>query len=150
MHIRDALRQDVPAIVGLLAQDDLGSQREIADEPLPDGYWSTFEAIDSDANNRLAVAEDDDGNIVATLQLTFLPYLTFQGGWRAQIEAVRVASRHRGQGLGRQMFEWAVAEARIRGCHLIQLTTNKEREDAHRFYESLGFQATHEGMKLYL
>lgn len=80
MHIRDARRQDVPAIVGLLAQDDLGTQREIADEPLPDSYWSTFEAIDADANNRLVVAEDDDGNIVATLQLTFLPHLRRRKG----------------------------------------------------------------------
>lgn len=149
MNIREATRQDVPAVVSLLAQDQLGSQREVDTEPLPDEYWSAFEAIDADINNRLVVAEDGD-EIVGTLQLTFLPYLTFQGGWRAQVEAVRVAENHRGQGLGRRLFEWAIEEAEQRGCHLVQLTTNKQREDARRFYESLGFEATHEGMKLYL
>ncbi len=87
---------------------------------------------------------------LARLQLTFLPYLPFQGGWRAQIEAVRVAADHRGRGFGRQLLRWAITQAERRGCHLVQLTTNKEREDARRFYQSLGFEATHEGMKLYL
>lgn len=137
----------MPTIVALLAQDELGSQREAPGQPLPEAYWSAFEAIDRDPDNRLVVAVDD-GDVVATLQLTFLPYLTFQGGWRAQIEAVRVASDRRGQGLGRQLLEWAIAEADKRDCHLVQLTTNKTRRDARRFYESLGFEATHEGMKL--
>ncbi len=149
MNIREATRQDVSAVVSLLAQDQLGSQREAVSDPLPDAYWSAFEAIDRDPNHRLVVAEDD-GEVVGTLQLTFLPHLTFQGGWRAQIEAVRIAANRRGQGLGRVLFEWAIAEATQRGCHLVQLTTNKGRDDARQFYESLGFEATHEGMKLYL
>lgn len=150
MLIRDALREEVPLVVDLLAQDELGDQRESTGSELPAGYWSAFDAVDADPNNRLVVAEDEAGRIVGTLQLTFLPYLTFRGGWRAQIEAVRVAASHRGQGLGREMFEWAIGQARTQGCHLVQLTTNKRRGDAHRFYESLGFEATHDGMKLYL
>lgn len=149
MQLREATRQDVPSIVALLAQDRLGHHREASSDPLPDGYWEAFDAIDDDPDNLLVVAEDH-GVIVGTLQLTFIPYLTFRGGWRAQIEAVRIESNRRGQGVGRQLMEWAIDQARSRGCHLVQLTTNKTRTDAHRFYESLGFEPTHEGMKLYL
>lgn len=151
MRIREATRADVPAIVALLADDDLGRQRERPHEPLADAYWSAWDAIDSDPNHALAVLEDEDaGEIVGCLQLTLLPHLTFVGGWRAQIEAVRIASGRRNQGLGRQLFNWAISEARRRGCHLVQLTTNVQRDEARRFYESLGFEVTHQGTKLYL
>lgn len=151
MRIREAVRADVPAVVALLADDDLGRQRERPDEPLADEYWWAWEAIDSDPNHTLAVLEDEGaGEIVGCLQLTLLPHLTFTGGWRAQIEAVRISTGRRGQGLGRDLFDWAISEARRRGCHLVQLTTNVQREEARHFYESLGFQATHQGMKLYL
>lgn len=149
MQLREATRQDVPSIVALLAQDQLGHHRETTSDPLPDDYWEAFDAIDDDPNNLLIVAEDQ-GVTVGTLQLTFIPYLTFRGSRRAQIEAVRVASNRRGQDVGRQLMQWAIDEARSRDCHLVQLTTNKARKDAHRFYESLGFEPSHEGMKLYI
>ena len=150
VEIRRAFRADVPAIVALLVDDDLGRQRETTEQPLDDGYWAAFDAIDADPNHQLVVLEADDGDVVGCLQLTFLPYLTFRGGWRAQIEAVRIASDRRGTGLGCVLFEWAIDEARRRDCHLVQLTTNAERPDALAFYESLGFAVTHQGMKLYL
>ncbi len=150
VQVRQAVRADVPAIVELLADDDLGRQRETAEQPLDDSYWAAFDAIDADPNHQLIVLEADDGEIVGCLQLTLLPYLTFRGGWRAQIEAVRITSARRGTGLGHVLFERAIAEARRRGCHLVQLTTNAQRPDARTFYESLGFDVTHQGMKLYL
>ncbi|MBW3562265.1 MAG: GNAT family N-acetyltransferase [Actinobacteria bacterium] len=147
LDIREATSEDVPAIVRLLAADQLGAHREDPTE-LAD-YLDAFERIETDPNNLLLVVEDD-GVVVGTLQLTFIPYLTYRGGWRAQVEAVRVAADRRGSGLGRQLMEWAVEQAEERGCHLIQLTSNKVRDDAHRFYESLGFAATHEGFKRHL
>jgi GNAT superfamily N-acetyltransferase len=144
---RRAVTDDVEAIVALLADDPLGSQREqAAGGPLDDAYRRAFAAIDADPRQLLVVA-DLDGAVVGTLQLSFIPYLTYRGGERAQIEAVRIAAAHRGTGLGRRMVAWSIEQARQRGCHLVQLTTNKERADARRFYESLGFEATHEGMK---
>jgi ribosomal protein S18 acetylase RimI-like enzyme len=134
----------------MLADDELGAQRERLEEPLPATYFEAFEAIARDPNNELVVAEGEDGSVVAVLQLTFTPYITHQGGWRATIEGVRVDSRLRGSGLGRQLFAWAIERARQRGCHLVQLTTDKQRPEAKRFYESLGFVASHEGMKLKL
>jgi len=148
--LRRAMSEDVAAIVGLLADDTLGRQREqVGGGRLDDAYRRAFDAIDADPRQLLVVA-DLDGEVVGTLQLSFIPYLTYRGGERAQIEAVRVAAAHRGTGLGRRMLEWSIEQARQRGCHLVQLTTNKERTDARRFYESLGFEATHEGMKLSL
>ncbi len=133
----------------LLADDPLGAKRERFEIPLPERYLRAFEAIDADPNNELVVACIGP-DVVGVLQLTFIPYLTYQGGWRALIEAVRVDSRQRSRGLGKTMFEWAIARARERGCHLVQLTTDKARPEAKRFYESLGFVASHEGMKLHL
>lgn len=150
MQVRSAVRADVPAVVALLADDDLGSRREAAEPPLDDCYLTAFDAIDSDPNHQLIVLEAEDGAVVGCLQLTFLPHLTFRGGWRAQIEAVRIASSQRGSGLGRTLFRWAIDEARQRDCHLVQLTANTQRPDALAFYESLGFSATHQGFKLYL
>lgn len=145
--IRRATRDDVAAIVRLLADDMLGSQRERSEDPLPDAYYAAFEVIYADPNNELVVLEAA-GEVAATLQLTFLRYLTFQGGKRAQIEAVRVDRRYRGSGLGSILFDWAIARARQEGCFIVQLTTNKQRVDAQRFYQRLGFVASHEGMKL--
>jgi len=147
--IRIARRDDLAAIVRLLADDKLGQPRERYAEPLPDAYLSAFERIDADPDNALVVAEDGEG-ILGVLQLTFIPHLTYQGGVRAQIEGVRVADRRRGTGVGRIMLQWAIERSRERGCHLVQLTADKQRPDAHRFYESLGFRASHEGMKLHL
>lgn len=148
MKFREAQREDVPAIVGMLADDILGSKRECFTDPLPESYYSAFAAIHGDPNHELIVAEFE-GKVVGTLQLSILPYLTYQGGYRALIEAVRVAKSQRGGGLGRQLFDWAIDRARERGCHLVQLTSDKDRPDAIRFYEHLGFKASHEGMKLW-
>ncbi len=149
VQFRQAHRDDVEAIVAMLADDPLGAQRERFQCPLPQSYYDAFEAIESDPHNELVVATVES-QIVGVLQLTFIPYLTYQGGWRALIEGVRVASEFRAQGIGRAMFQWAIQRARQRGCHLLQLTTDKARPDALRFYESLGFTASHEGMKLHL
>ena len=118
--------------------------------PLPHGYYDAFTAIDHDPNNELVVAVDSNDTVLGVLQLTFIPGLTYQGGWRALVEGVRVASDARSSGIGRQMFEWVIQRARTRGCHMLQLTSDKSRPDAIRFYESLGFVASHEGMKLRL
>lgn len=142
---RTATEDDLPAIVALLADDVIGAGREAADGTR--AYRAAFAAIAADPRNRLIVA-DVDGAVAGTLQLTFIPGLSRMGAERAQIEAVRVAADHRGRGLGRQMIDWAVGEARARGCRLVQLTSDKRRTDAIRFYESLGFEATHEGLKL--
>jgi GNAT superfamily N-acetyltransferase len=147
MTIRPAHRDDVGAIVALLADDMLGRARETPNDPVASGYLEAFDAIDVDLRNLLLVGELD-GAVVATVQLTFIPSLSRGGSERVQIEAVRVASDRRGQRLGEQLIEWALAEGRRRGCSLAQLSTDKRRTDAHRFYERLGFVATHEGMKL--
>lgn len=144
IQLREARREDVPAIVALLADDLLGAGRE---GPLDDAYWAAFDQIAADPRSLLLVA-DQDGRVVGTLQLTMLSGLSRHGMLRAQIEAVRVASEQRGQRLGRRMIKWAIEEARAQGCGLVQLTSDKRRPDAIRFYESLGFTASHEGLKL--
>jgi ribosomal protein S18 acetylase RimI-like enzyme len=149
MVIREATRDDLADIVAMLADDELGRQREDPTAPLDDAYSAAFDAIDADPNNHLVVLEDE-GVVVGTLQVTFIPYLTFRGGWRAQVEAVRTASARRGEGLGGHLLAWAIDTAAGRGCHLIQLTTNADRDEARGFYERLGFEATHVGMKRYL
>lgn len=143
---RDAALADLVAIVSLLADDALGRQRENLTLPLDPAYVAAFEAIAADANQRLIVAVDGD-TIAGTLQLSFIPGISRRGAWRGQIEAVRIAASRRGTGLGRQMIEWAVAQCAARGCSLVQLTTDKTRPDAQRFYASLGFVASHEGLK---
>jgi GNAT superfamily N-acetyltransferase len=147
--LRRACLDDLDAIVRLLADDPLGARRERYQHPLPASYDAAFRAIDADPNQELTVA-CLGSNVVGVLQITFLPYLTYQGGWRALIEGVRIAVDVRSQGIGRVMFDWAIERARERGCHLVQLTTDKSRPDALRFYDSLGFVASHEGMKLTL
>ena len=149
VKFRKAAIDDVPAIVALLADDILGQQREDVSTPPNSAYLEAFAAIDCDPNQFLVVAVLGD-EIVGCLQLTFIPGLSRLGAWRGQIESVRVSSQHRGSGLGQTIFEWAIEQCRRRGCRLVQLTTDKERADAQRFYENLGFVASHEGMKLKL
>lgn len=145
-RIRDAVAADLPAIVALLADDMLGASRERADALSDPAYRAAFNAIAADPNNRLVVMEQD-GRIIGTLQLTWLPGLSHHGAWRAQIEAVRIASELRGQGLGSRFIAWAVEAAAARGCRMVQLTSNKSRTEAHRFYGALGFVNSHEGFK---
>ncbi len=147
LTVRDAVQADLPAIVAMLADDMLGSAREDLSQPLNQGYLDAFAAIGSDPNQRLVVAELA-GKIVGTLQLSFLPGLSHKGAWRGQIEAVRVARGSRSLGLGGQLIDWAVEQCRQRHCHLVQLTSNNARTDAHRFYERLGFTRSHTGFKL--
>ena len=146
---RRAVACDLPAIVALLADDALGSRREDASLPLHADYLAAFAAIERDPNQLMAVAERG-GTVLGCLQLSFIPGLSRHGAWRGQIEGVRIAAAERGGGLGRRMFAWAIAECRRRGCGLVQLTTDKARPEARRFYAALGFVASHEGMKLAL
>jgi GNAT superfamily N-acetyltransferase len=147
LTIREARREEVGAIVRLLADDQLGSGREVvADPPLP-AYLEAFDKVAADPRNLLAVAEDEAGRVVGTLQLTFIPGLSNQGAELALIEAVRVDSGLRGQGLGAQMIAWAMDEARRRGCRNVELFTHNSRIDAQRFYERLGFEKSHAGMR---
>ncbi|MGI9552057.1 MAG: GNAT family N-acetyltransferase [Aurantibacter sp.] len=150
MKIRKAIKKDIPAIVQMIAKDKLGQLREHYQEPLPRQYYDAFENIAADPNQELMVMEAESDQIIGTLQLSFIQYLTYQGGIRAQIEAVRIHEDHRGKGIGQQLFEWAIEHSREKGAHLLQLTTDKNRQEAVRFYEKLGFKATHEGMKLHL
>ncbi|POX56900.1 GNAT family N-acetyltransferase [Streptomyces sp. Ru71] len=147
LEIRTAVADDVPAIVGMLADDPLGAQRESPDDLAP--YLTAFETIASDPHQRLVVAVRE-GRIVGTLQLTIIPGLSRRGATRSIIEAVRIHADERGSGLGTQLIEWAVEESRRLGCQLVQLTSDKSRADAHRFYERLGFEASHLGFKLTL
>ena len=149
MKFRKANSGDVQAIVEMIADDALGSTRENFTIPLPKTYYDAFERIDSDNNQELMVVQNEENEIIAVFQLTFIPYLTYQGGVRAQSEGVRVHKDHRGLGIGKTVFEWAIDRAKDRKAHLLQLTTDKKRPDAIRFYESLGFKATHEGMKMH-
>jgi GNAT superfamily N-acetyltransferase len=147
LTFRLATKADLFDIVRMLADDTLGATREKMEDTLSDNYVKAFESINADPNQELTIVEMN-GEKVATFQLTFIQYLTYQGGLRAQIEAVRTHSKYRGQGIGSKVFEYAINRAKEKGCHLIQLTSDKKRPDAIRFYESLGFKATHEGMKL--
>lgn len=149
LKFRIAAEQDLERIVEMLADDVLGSKRERNERPLPDSYLKAFEAINADPNNELVVACRGD-EIIGVQQITFTPYITHQGGWRATIEGVRTSSSERGKGLGTELIRFGIQRAKERGCHLVQLTTDKKREDALRFYESLGFKATHEGLKMSL
>ena len=145
--LRRATAADVGPIVALIADDQLGATREDPGDLA--AYLRAFAVIDADPAQLLVVL-DDGGTVVGTMQVSFIPGLSRGGGLRGQVEAVRVATSHRGQGLGEQMVRWAVAESGRRGCALVQLTTDKSRKDAHRFYERLGFTASHEGFKMAL
>jgi ribosomal protein S18 acetylase RimI-like enzyme len=146
---RKARLEDLRAILELLNDGKVGNVLEQIEDPLPRMYTDAFAILDADPNQLLLVGETG-GCIVASLQLTFIPGVAHQGAWRAQVEAVRVAQELRGRGIGEAMMRHVVALARERGCALVQLTTNKARDDAQRFYRRLGFTASHEGMKLRL
>ncbi|PWJ17495.1 GNAT family N-acetyltransferase [Jannaschia seohaensis] len=149
LRYRRATEADLSAIVALLADDVLGASRESASSGVDAPYRTAFAEIDADPNQFLCVVEDG-GEIVGTLQLTFIPGLSRNGAKRGQIEAVRIARDRRGEKLGEAMFAWVIDECRARGCALIQLTTDKSRPDAHRFYDRLGFEPSHVGYKLKL
>ncbi|MBC9794499.1 GNAT family N-acetyltransferase [Sinomicrobium sp. FJxs] len=149
MNFRKATEKDLPFIVQMLADDKLGQARENYRQPLPEEYLAAFGNIDKDPNQELIVVENGSGEIIGTLQLSFIQYLTYRGGIRAQIEAVRIRKDQRGKGIGQQMFAWAIKRAKERNAHVLQLTTDKKRPEAIGFYEKLGFRATHEGMKLH-
>ncbi|MGF1651048.1 MAG: GNAT family N-acetyltransferase [Hyphomicrobiaceae bacterium] len=151
LSFRDARSEDLHAVVGLLHDDVLGREREVRSDPPAPEYQAAFAAIDRDPNQRLRVAvvtPDLQQEVVGCLQLSFIPGLSQRGRWRAQIEGVRVASRLRGLGIGRQLIEDSIAIARDAGCGVVQLTSSLARTDARRFYEGLGFAATHAGFKL--
>jgi N-acetylglutamate synthase-like GNAT family acetyltransferase len=145
--IRRARRDDVGAIVRMLADDALGGPRERIEDPLPASYFTAFERVDRDPNIRLVVAEEG-GVVIGCLQLCILPGLSSQGASRGLIEDVRVASHLRSRGIGEQLVQWAMAEARGKGCKLVELLTHHTRVDAQRFYERLGFARSHVGMTL--
>ncbi|OIN23235.1 GNAT family N-acetyltransferase [Vibrio barjaei] len=149
LKYRSATLEDLESLVALLSNDSLGSQREDTSIPLNSGYLEAFEAIVRDPNNQLLVVEQEN-SLVGMLQITFIPYLTHIGSWRCLIEGVRIHSDFRGQGFDEQMFAHAIELARNKGCTIVQLTSDKQRPDAIRFYEKLGFKATHEGFKLVL
>jgi ribosomal protein S18 acetylase RimI-like enzyme len=145
VSIRLARREDVAAIVAMLADDHLGRARERAEDPLPAVYYEAFERVERNQNLQLVVAESE-GRVVGCLQLAILPGISSQGGIRALLEDVRVASDCRSRGIGEQLVQWAMREAKARGCNLVELLTHRSRVDAQRFYERLGFTASHVGM----
>lgn len=144
---REAVVSDLEAVIALLADDALGAARETVASPPDPRYVEAFEALRADPNQLLAIAEFA-GEVVGCLQLSFIPGISRRGMWRGQIEGVRIAASQRGGGLGREMILWAIEQCRARGCGLVQLTSDKSRTDALRFYAALGFTASHEGMKL--
>ncbi len=150
MKIRKATKRDIETIVKLIADDELGKTREYFQVPLPKAYYNAFESINRDENQELMVVENGRAEIIGTLQLSFIQYLTYRGGLRAQIEAVRIRKDNRGTGLGTEMFKWAIQRAKERGAHVLQLTTDKKRPAALEFYKKLGFKDSHEGMKMHL
>ncbi|WP_080873491.1 GNAT family N-acetyltransferase [Oceanobacillus timonensis] len=147
MHFRKAQKEDVPAIVRLLADDELGFRRERYEDPLPEEYYQAFEAIEVQVGNQIILALHEE-DIIGCIQLTIIPGLARLGMKRAQIEGVRVDKNYRGKKIGEALFQEAIAIVKAEKCGLVQLTTDKQRHDAHRFYERLGFSASHEGMKL--
>ena len=146
--IRRARRDDVGVIVAMLADDPLGSGRERLEDPLPASYFRAFEVLEHASHIQLVVAEDEDGAVIGCLQLCILPGLSSQGASRGLIEDVRVAAHCRSRGVGEKIVQWAVAEARAKGCALVELLTHNTRADAQRFYARLGFQPSHVGMTL--
>jgi ribosomal protein S18 acetylase RimI-like enzyme len=145
VSIRPARREDVPAMIAMLADDHLGRARERVEDPLPAVYYEAFERVERDPNLTLVVAESE-GRVIGCLQLAVLAGISSQGGIRGLLEDVRVASDCRSRGIGEQLVQWAVAEAKARGCNLVELLTHQTRTDAQRFYKRLGFAASHVGM----
>ena len=149
LTFRRARREDLAALVDLLHDDEMGRTREDNTRPIRREYVEAFDAILRDGNQFQLVVESA-GQVVGTMQISIIPGLARLGARRGQLEGVRVHNAHRGTGVGQRMFEWAIQYCRERGCYLVQLTTDKTRTDAHRFYERLGFAASHEGYKLIL
>ena len=149
MKFRKATEIDILVIIEMLADDELGKERENFKNPLPNEYLKAFNNINSDKNQELIVVEDENAEIIGTLQLSFIQYLTYRGGIRAQIEAVRIKKDKRGSGLGKIMIEWAVNRAKEKNAHLLQLTTDNKRPKAIKFYKDLGFKPSHIGMKMH-
>src|SRR5690625_6854129 len=149
IEFRIANKSDLPSIVRLLADDELGSQRERFEDPLPAAYYEAFNAIESQGGNQIILAVENQ-KVIGCLQLTIIPGLARQGMKRAQIEGVRVDRNYRGKRIGEKLFEEAILIAKSEKCGMVQLTTDKDRSDARRFYEKLGFAASHEGMKIIL
>ena len=149
MIFRKATKNDIEAIMKIIANDKLGKTRENVQYALPQSYLEAFEIINKDPNQELMVVEDENMEVVGTFQLTFIQYLTYQGGVRAQVESVHVRKDKTGQGIGKKMFEWIIQRAKDKKAHLLQLTTDKQRPGAINFYQNLGFTASHEGMKMH-
>ncbi|MHB0756611.1 N-acetyltransferase family protein [Polaribacter sp. M15] len=149
MNYRKATEKDLTAIVKMMADDVLGKKRENFNTPLPNSYMNAFKNIEADKNQELIVLENKKLEIIGTLQISYLQYISYCGGIRAQIENVFIRADQRGLGIGKKMFEWAINRAKEKNAHMVQLTSNKERPRAIKFYENLGFKATHEGMKLH-
>lgn len=150
MNFRNAIENDILTVVEMIADDQLGEKRESFQTPLPEAYLKAFKKINADQNQELIVVENESSEVIGTLQLSFIQYLTYRGGIRGQIETVRIRKDKKGLGIGKTMLKWAINRAKERGAHLFQLTTDKNRPKAIRFYEKLGFSATHEGMKMHL
>ncbi len=149
LTFREAKESELPFLVKMLADDKLGSKREDASEPLNHSYLSAFGKIIADPNNELTVAVME-GEVLGMLQLTFIPYITHIGSLRCMIGGVRIHSKYRGQGFGTDFIKWGIERAKLKGCNIVQLTSDKQRPDAIRFYENHGFKATHEGLRLNL
>lgn len=149
MNFRKATKNDISIIVEMIADDEVGRTRENFQVPLPAEYLNAFEKITTDGNQELIIVENENAEIIGTLQLSFIQYLAYRGGIGAQIEAVRIKKDQRGRGIGKAMLKWAINRAKERNAHLLQLTTDKKRPKAIKFYEDLGFKATHEGMKIH-
>jgi GNAT superfamily N-acetyltransferase len=149
LAIRSARAEDLPAVLALIAQETIPEGRELVSDPVHPRYAAAFEAIDADPNHMLVVGEID-GEVLATLQLSFIPGLPFLGAWRGHIESVRIAGHLRNRGLGAELVGWAVEQCRARGCHMVQLMSSQSRVDSHRFYERLGWTKSHYGFKLKL
>ena len=149
MNFRKETINDVSEIIKMMAEDELGQKRENFQNPLPNSYLEAFKKIDADENQELIVVENNDLEIIGTLQITYIQYLSYCGGMRAQIENVFIRSDQRGLGIGKSVFEWAINRAKEKKVHLLQLTSDKKRPRAIKFYEDLGFKGTHEGMKLH-
>lgn len=149
LNYRKATESDLTTIIKMIADDELGRKRENFQTPLPKEYLIAFKKINDDPNQELIVVEDKNAETIGTLQLSFIQYLTYKGGIRAQIEAVRIRKDKRGLGIGKEMFKWVIKKAQEKGAHLLQLTSDKKRPKAIKFYEDLGFEATHEGMKIH-
>ena len=149
LTFRQATQNDLPELIVLLADDKLGKSREDTSVPVNKEYLIAFEKISNDKNNELIVVENHS-KIVGMLQLTFIPYLTHIGSLRCLIEGVRISSKSRGLGLGTKTFQWAISYAKNKNCNIVQLSSNKQRLEAIKFYENLGFEASHEGFKLNL